>query len=109
LLLGAWAAAHGLHIGTLSRGFGQVFSITPSAYRLIQRTRRAVRAARRTTDPLHRIAQDCGFVDQAHMTRAVRCMTPNDARRTAEKGLMQRAQQAAPEGATPGSPPGNNS
>jgi AraC-like DNA-binding protein len=74
LSLSRWAEAHGLHLGSLSRGFRQVFSVTPSAFRLIQRTRRAVEAVRRTDDPLHWIAQDCGFADQAHMSRAIRRM-----------------------------------
>ncbi len=69
--LGAWADERGLHLGSLSRGFRQVFGVTPVGYRLIQRTRRAVAALRRSTDPLSFIAQDCGFADQAHMNRAV--------------------------------------
>ncbi|HEY3814810.1 MAG TPA: AraC family transcriptional regulator [Caulobacteraceae bacterium] len=75
LSLGHWADGQGLHLGSLSRGFRQVFAVTPSAYRVIQRTRRAVNAVRRSDAPLHRIAQDCGFADQAHMSRAIRGMT----------------------------------
>lgn len=71
LCLGEWAARAGLHLGSVSRGFGQAFGMTPVSYRLIQRTRRAVDAVLATRDPLSAIAQDCGFADQAHMTRAI--------------------------------------
>ena len=69
--LADWARASGLHLGSLSRGFRQVFGVTPAAYRLTQRAHRAIDALLRTPAPLSAIAQDCGFADQAHMTRAV--------------------------------------
>lgn len=71
LCLGDWARDAELHLGSVSRGFRQAFGITPVAFRLIQRTRRAVDAVTGTHDPLSVIALDCGFADQAHMTRAV--------------------------------------
>jgi AraC-like DNA-binding protein len=71
LCLGEWADASGLHLGSVSRGFGQAFGVSPVAYRLVQRTRRALYALTATCDPLSAIAHDCGFADQAHMTRAV--------------------------------------
>jgi AraC-like DNA-binding protein len=71
LSLDSWAEAAGLHAGSLSRGFAQLFGITPAAYRLVQRTRRAIDALTRTDIALSEIAFDCGFADQAHMTRAV--------------------------------------
>jgi AraC-like DNA-binding protein len=71
LCLGAWAAEAGLHLGSVSRGFGQAFGVTPVAYRLVQRTRRALDAVLATQEPLSAIALDCGFADQAHMTRAI--------------------------------------
>jgi AraC-like DNA-binding protein len=71
LCLGEWAAGAGLHLGSVSRGFGQAFGTTPISYRLVQRTRRALDAVLATTDPLSAIAHDCGFADQAHMTRAI--------------------------------------
>lgn len=71
LCLGEWAEGAGLHQGSVSRGFRQVFGLTPVAFRLIQRTRRAVDAVLATREPLSAIALDCGFADQAHMTRAV--------------------------------------
>jgi AraC-like DNA-binding protein len=39
LCLGDWASRRGLHLGSVSRGFRQVFGVAPVAYRLIQRTR----------------------------------------------------------------------
>jgi AraC-like DNA-binding protein len=86
LPLTPWARAHGLHPGSISRGFRQVFGVTPAGYRLIQRTRRAINAVRACAEPLSFIAQDCGFADQAHMSRAIRslaCTTPAALRRLA--------------------------
>jgi AraC-like DNA-binding protein len=71
LSLGAWASQWGLHVGSLSRGFRQVFGMTPVGYRLTQRTRRAIEAVLHSQTPLSLIAQDCGFADQAHMSRAI--------------------------------------
>jgi AraC-like DNA-binding protein len=72
LRLETWAEARGLHPGSISRGFRQVFGVTPAAYRLAQRTGRALRAIRGSPEPLDCIAQNCGFADQAHMNRSVR-------------------------------------
>jgi AraC-like DNA-binding protein len=71
LCLETWAETFGLHPGSLSRGFARVFGLTPAAFRLAQRTRRAIDALMRNEAPLSRLAIDCGFADQAHMTRAV--------------------------------------
>lgn len=71
LCLSDWAREFGLHPASLSRGFMQTFGTTPAAYRLAQRTRRAIDEAERSDLSLSRIAADCGFADQAHMTRAV--------------------------------------
>ncbi len=75
LALADWAEAAGLHLGSVSRGFRQVFAVTPAAFRLAQRTHRAVEAILGTASPLAVIAQDCGFADQAHMTRAMANLT----------------------------------
>lgn len=72
LAIGAWADAHGLQRGSVSRGFRQVFGIAPVGYRLIQRIRRAIAEVQTTTKPLSLIAQDCSFADQAHMSRALK-------------------------------------
>jgi len=71
LCLDSWAATAGLHPGSLSRGFARVFGTTPAAYRLVQRARHAIEGLMRTDAPLSRLAADCGFTDQSHMTRAV--------------------------------------
>jgi len=86
LRLGAWALKRGLHLGSVSRGFRQVFGTTPVGYRLVQRTRRAIAQVRGSTEPLSLIAQHCGFADQAHMSRAIRGLartTPAALRRAA--------------------------
>jgi AraC-like DNA-binding protein len=71
LCLASWAEAAGLHPGSLSRGFVSLFGTTPAAYRRTQRARRAIAALTRTSDPLSALALDCGFADQAHMSREV--------------------------------------
>lgn len=71
LSLGDWAETAGLHAASVSRGFRQVFALTPAGFRQVQRAHRAVAAITRTATPLAALAQDCGFADQAHMTRAV--------------------------------------
>ena len=86
LPLTPWARDRGLHLGSLSRGFRQVFGVTPVAFRLIQRTRRAMQSVRASSEPLSLVAQDCGFADQAHMSRAIRSLantTPGALRRLA--------------------------
>jgi AraC-like DNA-binding protein len=73
--LRAWAHGMRLHPGSVSRGFRQVFGVTPASFRVIARTLHAVRELRLTLAPLGAIAQDCGFADQAHMTRAIGRLT----------------------------------
>ena len=75
LSLGEWADRHRLSAGSVSRGFGQVYGVTPAAYRLLQRTHRAIRAILGSEAPLAALAQNCGFADQAHMVRSVRHAT----------------------------------
>lgn len=75
LNLGDWARAHGLARATVSRGFAGVFGVTPSQYRFEQKTRLAWRRLTTDATPLAALAQDCGFADQAHMSRAVRTAT----------------------------------
>jgi AraC-like DNA-binding protein len=70
-----WARDHSLAVGSVSRGFGQVYGISPASYRLLQHTHRAIRAILETDAPLSCIAQGCGFADQAHMTRSVHSVT----------------------------------
>lgn len=69
--IGEWAERMGLHCGSISRGFRQVFGITPAAFRLRARTHDAIAAIRISRAPLSEVAGASGFADQAHMSRAV--------------------------------------
>jgi len=74
LCLGQWSDRHGLHPGSVSRGFAQVFELSPRAFRLQARGHRALQGlAGRLT--LAALAQQCGFADQAHLNRTLRAMT----------------------------------
>jgi AraC-like DNA-binding protein len=75
LRLQDWARQHHLADATVSRGFRQVFGLSPSAYRVQVRARIAWRKASSGRDSLSAIATDSGFYDQAHMTRTVRAIT----------------------------------
>lgn len=75
LVLGDWARAHGLAPATVSRGFMAVFGVSPSRYRAEQRTRLAWRRLMTGTAPMAELALDCGYADQAHMSRAIRAST----------------------------------
>jgi AraC-like DNA-binding protein len=75
LSLGAWALRHGLAPATVSRGFAQVFCITPAAYRAEARAHRALALLAADTGSLAEVADSAGFADQAHMTRAVGALT----------------------------------
>lgn len=70
-----WAQAHGLAAETLSRGFRKVFGMTPVAFRLETRARRAFAMITTGSAPLAVIAATTCFADQAHMSRAVRGLT----------------------------------
>ena len=89
LNLSEWARGQGLSPGSVSRGFGLAYGVTPASYRLWQRTHCAVRAILGSDAPLTTIAQSCGFADQAHMTRAVRratALSPGALRRSVATG-----------------------
>lgn len=73
--LAAWAERHGLHAGSLSRGFRALFGVTPAQFRAVQKSRRAVAALTEIDRPLSDVAIASGFADQAHMARAVRART----------------------------------
>jgi AraC-like DNA-binding protein len=75
LNLSSWGEAKGISAWELSRGFAQVFSVSPSAFRARARTHQAFKAIRKTSAPLAGIAAHCGFADQSHMTRSVKSMT----------------------------------
>jgi AraC-like DNA-binding protein len=71
--LADWASAFGVSPEHLSRGFGQVFGVTPQRYRLEARARAAIGDLARV-EPLAQVALTHGFADQAHMSRAVRAV-----------------------------------
>ena len=62
----------GLSVSQLQREFRRLFNISPGDYILYTRLTMARRRLEQTTDPIGRIATDCGFYDQAHFTRAFR-------------------------------------
>jgi AraC-like DNA-binding protein len=73
--LSSWSEETGIAPWTLSRGFTQVFGISPRAFRARTRTRIAWKAIQRSKEPLAGIAASLGFADQSHMTRSVKKMT----------------------------------
>lgn len=73
--LGDWARSRGLAAETLSRGFIQIFGVTPSRFRLQARTRKAWRVLMHGEGALAAVAAETGFADQAHMSRAVKALT----------------------------------
>jgi AraC-like DNA-binding protein len=76
LRLAAWADAHHLSAATLSRGFRQVYGVSPAAFRAQMRGRHAWRSiVSGATSSLAKLAAELGFADQAHMTRSVRSVT----------------------------------
>jgi AraC-like DNA-binding protein len=81
-----WARAEGLHPGSVSRGFQQQFGVTAAAFRATVRAHRALAVLRDPALSLAQAAGDCGFADQAHMTRAIVRLTgttPHRLRRAA--------------------------
>lgn len=75
LNLERWAGAQGLHPGSLSRAFRSIYSVSPSHYRLVQRTRHALTLLADTQFKLADVAANSGFSDQSHMSRAMSLMT----------------------------------
>jgi AraC-like DNA-binding protein len=95
----SWARELGLHPGSLARGFRQVFGVTPAAYRLYQRTHRAIGHIVQGNAGLAAVAAQCGFADQAHMSRAIRRMTGQAAtqlRRSAQGAMISRRDDVFP-------------
>jgi AraC-like DNA-binding protein len=73
--IGGWAEGAGLAPATVSRGFRQAFGASPRRYRAEQRALAAARMLVRGDDAPAAVAAELGFVDQAHMTRAVAAVT----------------------------------
>jgi AraC-like DNA-binding protein len=70
-----WGEQNGLAPWTVSRGFRQVFGVSPEVFRARARARHAWKSIQNTDDPLARIAAHLGFADQPHMTRSVKQLT----------------------------------
>ncbi len=75
LCLSRWSRARGLKPWAVSRGFMQVFALSPSAFRARTRARQAFKAITTNLEPMANIAADLDFADQAHMTRSVKQLT----------------------------------
>jgi AraC-like DNA-binding protein len=75
VILRDWAERIGIRPDALSRGFQARFGISPKAFRLEARTRRAWRAVIETGHSLTNIAHEHGFFDLAHMSRSIRAFT----------------------------------
>jgi AraC-like DNA-binding protein len=75
LRLSDWSETVGLTPWAVSRGFAQVFGISPSAFRARTRALQAWKAAETSKEPLAAIATRLAFADQSHMTRCVKEIT----------------------------------
>jgi AraC-like DNA-binding protein len=75
LSLSTWGQRKGLMPWAISRGFMQVFGVSPAVFRARARARRAWNLVARRGEPLATIATDLGFADQSHMTRSVKLLT----------------------------------
>jgi AraC family transcriptional regulator len=74
----------GLSISHFGRRFKASFGVSPHGYLLRARVERAKTLMRSKDVPLCQIALDCGFCDQAHMSRLFRAVVgspPNRWRR----------------------------
>lgn len=67
-----WANRMGLNPASVSRGFRRCFGVSPKSFRREARTRNALCAITGTREQLAHVAADCGFADQAHLSRACR-------------------------------------
>lgn len=78
------AGVAGLPLRTFARRFTRSFDIGPADYLRSVRLNAACRALARTGAPLVRVALDCGYCDQSHMTAEFRARlgtTPAEYRR----------------------------
>lgn len=64
-----------LSVSQLQREFQRLFGMSPADYLLRVRLLMARRALEQTTLPVGRIALDCGFYDQSHLTCTFRSAT----------------------------------
>jgi AraC family transcriptional regulator len=72
LALESLAAVAGLGVWSFSRRFRASFGQAPHAYVIERRVERARRLLSQGTQSVKEVASECGFADQAHMTRLFR-------------------------------------
>jgi AraC-like DNA-binding protein len=72
--LGKWAETMGIRPETVSRGFRRAFGVSPQSFRARVRLLQALSRIRRG-EKLAELAAECGFADQAHLSRHFRMLT----------------------------------
>jgi AraC-like DNA-binding protein len=75
LAIGEWASANGHSREWLSRRFHHFYGVSSAQFRAEARSRQAWRRIVGSREPLAYIAAECGFADQAHMTRGIGRLT----------------------------------
>lgn len=75
LALAGLATRAGIHPVYLARAFRSWYGMSPSAFRLSQRTSAAIRIGLSSNRTAAGVAHDLGFSDQSHMARSVRSAT----------------------------------
>lgn len=75
LRIADWAAAARLSRERVSRGFCQVYGVSPGQFRSEIKARAAWLRVTGSTDLLSKIAAEIGFSDQAHMARMIKAFT----------------------------------
>lgn len=75
MAIGEWAQERGLSREHLSRQFRAAFGVSAASYRMENRAREAWFSIVNSRDSLAMVAVDAGFADQAHMARAIHCLT----------------------------------
>lgn len=94
LELAGWAAKLGIAPQSLSRGFLQLYGVSPKRFRLEQRTLSAIQMLTSSTTPLAQLSVDAGFADQAHLSRSVQALagfSPRALRVQSVQALSQRS------------------
>lgn len=99
------AESVGFSASHFSRCFKSSFGLAPRGFLIRCRLERAKTLMRRTGSPLCQIAMDCGFSDQAHMSRTFRAIvgsSPNRWRRAQASGenVLSPAERQSPEPST---------
>ena len=92
--LTSWADRNGLTPQAVSRGFRQTYGTTAKRFRAEHRAQRAVHALPDWTGTLAGLAAEVGFVDQAHLTRAVVSLTGCPPGRLRAKWIQDRSHAA---------------